>query len=119
MNKEAINLLKGAIIGINSTIARLEKRLEEITPERINKLKKQSNDLQFSLKLLERFDNNEFIDKNIYENAAVTLRDILWNDANEAMQGAMVSDPLCCFGFALNAIQKYKGLEYKRKLFKE
>lgn len=53
-------------------------------------------------------DHNE--EQVAIENLAVELRHLLWADANDMTQGAMVGCPVECIAFAKWWIQRQKGL---------
>jgi hypothetical protein len=52
------------------------------------------------------------------EQMAIEIRDIIFDDASDIMQGAMTAEPGECFGFALEWIKKQKNLPYNTRLFK-
>ena len=47
---------------------------------------------------------------SMIEDLAVELRALLWGDANDMTQGAMVGEPVECIAFAKWWIQRAKGL---------
>lgn len=49
-------------------------------------------------------------DWEMVENIAIRLREMLWDDATDMMQGAMVGHPVECLAFAEWWIQRAKGL---------
>ncbi len=48
---------------------------------------------------------------------AVAIRELIFDEAVDFMQGAMVGEPGECFAFALEWIKKQKGLPYRVELF--
>ena len=50
------------------------------------------------------------LDWEMVENIAIRLREMLWDDATDMTQGAMVGHPVECLAFAEWWIQRAKGL---------
>jgi hypothetical protein len=50
---------------------------------------------------------------------ALEIRDLISEEASDAMLGAMVGEPGECFGFALEWIKKQKGLPHHKEWFNQ
>ena len=61
-------------------------------------------------------ENCEYV--KLCEEVAVEIRELIFEDASDVMQGAMVAEPGEIFGFAREWIKKQKGLSYEKTWFK-
>jgi len=85
-----------------------------------NQLLMQNTNAIKELLQIKLFDDEQQFDEDnrqMVDSIALEIRELLFSDASDMMQGAMIGSPIECFAFAKWWIQREKGLKIREDIF--